>query len=113
MGEVKFVVTGDYIEKIITQFGTVSAFVIGAKLAAGFLVKHPMSLTGKVGTSLLTGGASSITFQMASLGNGLIRGKVEATESSNNTLTLEVKNVEISNTKRKQSLIISLILQIS
>lgn len=99
VGEIKFVITGEYIEKIITQLGNVSAFVVGAKIAAGFLAKHPMSFSGKVGGSLLTGGVSSLGFQMASIGNGIIRGKIDASEKSNNTLMLELKNVEISNSE--------------
>lgn len=104
VGEVKFVVTGEYIERVITQFGNVSAFVVGAKIAAGFLAKHPISFSGKVGGSLLTGGISSLGFQMVSMANGSIRGNIAAKERSNDTFVLELKNVEVSNSNNSSSL---------
>lgn len=104
LGEVKFVVTGEYIERIITQFGSVSAFVVGAQLAAGFVMKHPMSIPGKIGTSLLVGGISSASFQMVSLGNGIIRGNLSSSKSASDTLVLEVNNVEISKTQAPEGI---------
>jgi hypothetical protein len=47
LDDLNFSITGEYIDKIFTHFGAVTAFLIGYRLAAAFVTKHPMSLGGK------------------------------------------------------------------
>ena len=48
-------VKGDYIDKLFINLGATSAFVIGSRLAAAFVTKHPMSLGSKIGTTIGAG----------------------------------------------------------
>jgi hypothetical protein len=61
------IVSGENIDKIFTHFGAATAFVLGSKLAAGFLTKHSISLGRKIGLTILTGAGSSAVFQMVTL----------------------------------------------
>jgi hypothetical protein len=55
------------IDKIFTHFGAATAFVLGSKLAAGFLTKHSISIGSKIGLTILTGAGSSAVYQMVTL----------------------------------------------
>jgi len=89
-------ISGEYIDKIFTHFGASTAFVIGARLAAAFVAKHPMALTGKIGITIGTGAGSSAAFQMVNYGTGIIRGKILAQQGLNDgTINLHVKDVSI------------------
>jgi hypothetical protein len=69
-------VTGDYIDKIFIHFGSLTAFTLGAKLAAGFVSKHPISILRKIGTVVESGAACSATFQKVNEIVSSIKGKM-------------------------------------
>jgi len=89
-------ISGDYIDKIFTHFGAASAFVIGSRLAAGFVSKHPMSLLGKIGTIAGSGAMSSASFHMVNSTAGVIRGIMSGKQITDNTINIQIKDVQIS-----------------
>jgi hypothetical protein len=89
-------VKGEYIEKIFTHFGAASAFIIGSRLAAGFLSKHTMSILGKIGTIAGSGGISSASFHKVNYTAGTIRGIISGQTTSDNSKNIHIKEVQIS-----------------
>jgi hypothetical protein len=94
---VKFKIQGEYLGLIIHHFGAASAFGVGAKIAASFLSKHPMSLPNKIGSTILAGSGSSIVFQLTSQGNSLIIYSIKKMIGLNETaIILEIEDVNIN-----------------
>lgn len=96
LDDMKFSISGDYLHLIVTHFGSTSAFLMGVKLGAAFVQKHPMSIPTKIGTVLASGSASSLTFNMVNVLNGRIRGTIEGNIQTDNSVSLLVKNVNVS-----------------
>jgi len=95
LNDLNITINGDYIDKIFTHFGAVTTFVIRYRLAAAFVTKHPMSLSGKIGTTI--GAGSSAAFQLVNLTTGTIIGKILAQQGLNDgSLTLHIKDVVIN-----------------
>jgi hypothetical protein len=96
--DLDFNVSGEYIDKIFTHFGAATAFVVGSRLAAAFLTKHPISLGSKIGVTIGTGAGSSAAFQMVNYGTGIIRGKILAQQGlKDGTINLHIKDVVVNN----------------
>src|SRR5204862_6773807 len=97
LNDLNFNISGEYINNIFTHFGAATAFVIGSRLAATFLMKHPMSLGGKIGITIGSGAGSSAAFQMVNYTSGSIKGKILAQQGLNdNSINLHIKDVIIS-----------------
>jgi hypothetical protein len=88
--------SGDYIDKIFTQFGAASAFVIVSRMEPGFVSKHPMSLLGKIGTITGSGAMSSASFQMVNSTAGVIRGVMSGKQITDNSINIYIKDVKFS-----------------
>ncbi len=111
INDIKFTIVGDYIETITHTFGGASAFIVGAKIAAGFVSKHPMSLPGKIGTTLLTGGLSSVSFQMINSTSGFIKvagPHIAIKKGPLDKVTLELNDVVISGDSQSSSIPVNL-----
>jgi len=100
---VNVTVKGDYIDKLFTNIGATSAFVIGSRLAASFLSKHPMSLGGKIGTTISAGAGSSVAFQMVNQTSGLIKGIITPEKVGNDSVSLLIKDVNISSSLNNEN----------
>lgn len=96
--ETEIKVTGEYIDKLFTSFGLTSAFVVGCKLAAAFIVKHPMPLGGKIGITAGTGAVSSTTFHMINQSASYIKGIITAEKSVDDSIILHIKDVKVTST---------------
>jgi len=108
INELDLNVSGEYIDKIFTHYGAATAFVVGSKLAAAFLTKHPISLGGKIGVTIGTGAGSTAAFQMVNYGTGLIKGKILAQKGlTDGTINLYIKDVVVNNENNLNDSVVS------
>jgi len=89
-------ISGDYIDKIFIHFGAASAFVVGSRLAAAFVTKHPISLFGKMELVAGSGSMTSVYFQLRSTTAGVIIGIMSGHKNSDNSFSIHIKDVNIS-----------------
>jgi len=89
-------VSGDFIDKIFTNFGAVSAFVVGSRLAAAFVAKSNLSVLGKIGTTVGAGVSSSGSFQIVNIGTDILKAKFKS-EMIDNTYNVHINDVKLIN----------------
>lgn len=97
IGDTKFSVSGDYMNLLFEKYGAIAAFTVGAKIVASFVAKTNLPLSTKMGVT--AGGAVGSSFIYSGLTHTseMIRGRLLA-KTSNNTITLELKDTNITST---------------
>ena len=104
MEKVKGSISAEYLEGWLWYLGNTAGFLGGARLAAIYLAKHPMSIPSKIATSLATGTISSLLGNMLSIINGQVRRKFYGNPLTDSSLTFGAENVNVStNTTNLQS----------
>jgi len=96
LNDIHFSIKGDYLDTIFSNFGTASVFIVGSKIAASFVLKSKMSLGAKIGTVVGSGSLTTATFHTINNLNGIIKGKIIPRQIENSSISLEIKDVVIS-----------------
>ena len=98
LDDVNIAVSGQFLNNIFKNFGSVAAFTAGARLAATFLVKHPMPLGSKIAVGAAAGGGCTISFRLANSTSEYLETVLEAKRAiTAEAIQLTVKDVQISN----------------
>ena len=101
--------SGEILNQILENFGSAGVFIVGAKIAAALVAKHPMALPNKIGVIGGTGAVFNIAYRIVnrnqllsnnignvpsiSVGTGPIEIKLEGIKYANNVNNTEFKSL--------------------